>query len=382
MSPPVSGILNAIVDAYSTNLLRHKCGEKARQYLKKRHINYKMFCLENGFKIGTPNGLRDIRLLEKIGLTIRDFQNIGLFNGGVPYFERGRVLFPVWHKEKCVHVTSRAIYDDNKRPHKHMHKNIWYMYNNTVLDTVDLTALYVVEGPIDCLSMIQMGIPNTIASYGTGGLRKSITDNLDKEATVYFVYDNDANGSGKKGAYRCAWKMAEWGYTNTFIVDLYKTSKENKVDCNDILVKHHPTTSDQFWKYIQSLSRYSATEDYETRSRRKVKQKLNQIKHMYDEGIHNTTDKEVLKTIPIRYVISRISGVEIPEYSTMCPLPNHNETNPSFHIYPENNSFHCFGCQRGGDVISFVRYYYGVGYYKALEILRKIAKEETQCQKY
>ena len=34
----------------------------------------------------------------------------------------------------------------------------------------------------------------------------------------------------------------------------------------------------------------------------------------------------------------------------LCPL--HEETTPSFTIYPHQNSFHCFGCGAGGDVIS------------------------------
>lgn len=36
----------------------------------------------------------------------------------------------------------------------------------------------------------------------------------------------------------------------------------------------------------------------------------------------------------------------------LCPF--HNEKTPSFCIYPENNSYFCFGCNKGGDVISFV----------------------------
>ena len=36
----------------------------------------------------------------------------------------------------------------------------------------------------------------------------------------------------------------------------------------------------------------------------------------------------------------------------LCPF--HNEKTGSFNIYPGNNSFYCFGCNKGGDVISFV----------------------------
>jgi DNA primase len=35
-----------------------------------------------------------------------------------------------------------------------------------------------------------------------------------------------------------------------------------------------------------------------------------------------------------------------------CPLPGHDDRTPSFTVYPETNSWYCFGaCQRGGDVV-------------------------------
>ena len=33
-----------------------------------------------------------------------------------------------------------------------------------------------------------------------------------------------------------------------------------------------------------------------------------------------------------------------------CPLPGHDDTNPSFTIYPSGRGWYCFGCQRGGDL--------------------------------
>lgn len=36
----------------------------------------------------------------------------------------------------------------------------------------------------------------------------------------------------------------------------------------------------------------------------------------------------------------------------LCPF--HNEKTPSFNIYPENNSFYCFGCNKGGGIFQFV----------------------------
>ncbi len=36
----------------------------------------------------------------------------------------------------------------------------------------------------------------------------------------------------------------------------------------------------------------------------------------------------------------------------LCPF--HNEKTPSFTVYPESNSFYCYGCHKGGGVIQFV----------------------------
>ena len=40
-------------------------------------------------------------------------------------------------------------------------------------------------------------------------------------------------------------------------------------------------------------------------------------------------------------------------YKGLCPF--HSEKTPSFVVYPESQSFYCFGCGAGGDVITFIR---------------------------
>lgn len=49
----------------------------------------------------------------------------------------------------------------------------------------------------------------------------------------------------------------------------------------------------------------------------------------------------------------------------LCPF--HNEKTPSFTVYPESNSFYCFGCGAGGDVISFVRRMENLDYIEAVK---------------
>ena len=58
-------------------------------------------------------------------------------------------------------------------------------------------------------------------------------------------------------------------------------------------------------------------------------------------------------------------------YKACCPF--HNEKSPSFMISPERQTFKCFGCSEGGDVISFVEKMEGLDFYNALKLLAEKA---------
>ena len=50
-----------------------------------------------------------------------------------------------------------------------------------------------------------------------------------------------------------------------------------------------------------------------------------------------------------------------------CPF--HQEKTPSFYVSPDRQSFHCFGCQKGGDVFTFVMEHENLTFREALEKL-------------
>lgn len=54
-------------------------------------------------------------------------------------------------------------------------------------------------------------------------------------------------------------------------------------------------------------------------------------------------------------------------FKGLCPF--HNEKTPSFTVYPETQSFYCFGCGAGGDAVSFIKRIENIDYIDALKYL-------------
>ncbi len=58
-------------------------------------------------------------------------------------------------------------------------------------------------------------------------------------------------------------------------------------------------------------------------------------------------------------------------FKTQCPF--HNEKTASFVVSPERQIWHCFGCQKGGDLFTFLEEKEGMDFKEALEFLAKKA---------
>jgi len=54
-------------------------------------------------------------------------------------------------------------------------------------------------------------------------------------------------------------------------------------------------------------------------------------------------------------------------YTGLCPF--HSEKTPSFTVYPDTQSYYCFGCGNGGDVITFIKNYENLDYIEAVKLL-------------
>ncbi len=65
-------------------------------------------------------------------------------------------------------------------------------------------------------------------------------------------------------------------------------------------------------------------------------------------------------------------------YKGLCPF--HNERTPSFHVFPESQTWQCFGCHEGGDVFAFVEKQQGFEFREALRYLAEKAGVSVEDQ--
>ena len=80
--------------------------------------------------------------------------------------------------------------------------------------------------------------------------------------------------------------------------------------------------------------------------------------------IDRILDAAQIVDVVSEFVTLRKRGVN---YVGLCPF--HNEKTPSFTVYPDTQSFYCFGCGATGDVIDFVSRLRGIGSKEAAILL-------------
>ena len=84
-----------------------------------------------------------------------------------------------------------------------------------------------------------------------------------------------------------------------------------------------------------------------------------------EESIAEVREKAPIDEIVSQYVTLKNAGGG--SMKGLCPF--HDEKTPSFNVNPSRNFFHCFGCQEGGDAISFLMKMDGLSFAETVERL-------------
>ena len=87
-----------------------------------------------------------------------------------------------------------------------------------------------------------------------------------------------------------------------------------------------------------------------------------------DEFLSELNSRNDIFELVSNYVRLKNNG---SRFVGLCPF--HNEKTPSFVVYPESQSFYCFGCGAGGDIITFVKRIENLDYVDAVKFLAERA---------
>ena len=84
--------------------------------------------------------------------------------------------------------------------------------------------------------------------------------------------------------------------------------------------------------------------------------------------IKSKREVELEQKVSVPMIFAEFIVPEIPDYYSVYPAdfngtpvaccPLHDEDTPSFRYYEETNSFYCFGCGKGGNVVHLFRLFY------------------------
>ncbi len=79
--------------------------------------------------------------------------------------------------------------------------------------------------------------------------------------------------------------------------------------------------------------------------------------------------RELQNANPIDSVISSYVQLKKRGRTLVCNCPFHSEKTPSFTVFPDTQSFYCFGCGAGGDVITFIMKAENLDFLEAVRLL-------------
>lgn len=96
-----------------------------------------------------------------------------------------------------------------------------------------------------------------------------------------------------------------------------------------------------------------------------------------EEFLQELRDRNEITNVISAYVNLKRAG---RLYSGRCPF--HNEKTPSFYVYPDTQSFYCFGCGAGGEVITFTKKIENLDYIDAVKLLAQRAGMEMPQDSY
>jgi hypothetical protein len=117
-----------------------------------------------------------------------------------------------------------------------------------------------------------------------------------------------------------------------------------------------------------------STVAYLTRQMEKIDSRIeryrrdDRLRYQWPDRTNYEALTEIAQEMKFRYPLERFIDDHLPVSAIRfagntwighCPIPNHEDTTPSFHVY-DSVRFKCFGCEASGDVFDLIGLVYGI----------------------
>lgn len=216
------------------------------------------------------------------------------------------------------------------------------------------SSIIICEGEFDRLVLEVNGFEAVTSTGGARAFKKEWAREFESIPDIYIGFDNDE--AGKNGAIRVARFISQ-----AKLIELPPEVGEGG-DVTDFFVRLGRTRED-FLKLLQEAK--PAPPETEVR---RYSRKASKGVSLPRERVERVKNENPIIEVVSRYVELRPSGQNLVG---LCPF--HDDRIPSFTVYAATGKFHCYGCGRHGDVITFLREKEGLNFNQALDALNRLS---------
>jgi DNA primase len=258
-----------------------------------------------------------------------------------------RITIPIWNRNREIAFFKLAKnpFDRSKSPkmiasrRSHVELYGW----DTLLRQPQ--RVVICEGEFDRLVLESNGFPAVTSTGGAGAFEEEWASHFTAIRDVYVCFDNDE--AGADGARRVMSLLAraklvtlpaEVGRGGD-ITDFFATLGRTRVDFEVLLSRAVEGEGE----------RQAAIPVLYTRRAERLK-----------------------REVPIARIIRRYTQLRHSGERLVGRCPFHDDRHPSLVVYPQTNTFHCFGCSAHGDAIAFLMRKEHLTFGQALEAIERL----------
>ncbi len=383
-------ILNKVQNIYQNNLQQPLKDEekKAMTYLKSRGFSDETI---KEFGVGYSNGNVKIELEN----CQQELVQQGILNAR--YNERNyqRLMFPVHNEQgELIGFNGRTLKEKKETDQLYIKyllspESLEFSKSKTLYNLhraknyiQEEDQVYIVEGVMDCMTLWELGKRNVVCTLGTA-LTKEHIQLLNQYTNNYVIcYDNDKAGfsasvrNGKLLSQTVRQLLTDeekksWKATDRILFTKLPTGKDpNELFLADkkqleLQLKESLTYLDYCRQMCSENPNYQTIFEETLKSEERLKDKE------WNKSDSMKLKSELKRATDILEVAQDL-GIQVQKsgrnFIGICPF--HDEKTPSFSISQEKQIYKCFGCGKGGDVISLVCEMKDLSYRESMNYLR------------